>query len=154
MILSGRTTTSVLEESYMEKQVPVRRPLPDDRQALTHKFNIVGYEGYVTVGLYEDGNPGELFIVMAKLNSTVSGFADAFARAVTIALQYGVPLEVIVQEFVGDRFEPSGPVLGGAAEIRFAKSVVDYVARWMGLRFPMAVRAPRSTEDDELSLKR
>ena len=87
---------------------PVRRKLPDERQSITHKFDIAGHEGYITVGLFEDGQPGEIFLVMAKEGSTISGFADAFAQAISYALQYGVPLQVLVDKFSHARFEPSG----------------------------------------------
>ncbi len=112
---------------------PVRRKLPDERQALTHKFDIAGHEGYITAGLYEDGTPGEIFLVMAKEGSTISGFADAFAQAVSYALQYGVPLQVLVDKFSHVRFEPSG--LTKNPEVRMAKSIVDYVFRWMATKF-------------------
>jgi ribonucleoside-diphosphate reductase alpha chain len=112
---------------------PVRRKLPDERQAITHKFDIAGHEGYITVGLFEDGTPGEIFLVMAKEGSTISGFADAFAQAISYALQYGVPLQVLVDKFSHVRFEPSG--LTKNPEVRFAKSIVDYVFRWMAAKF-------------------
>jgi ribonucleoside-diphosphate reductase alpha chain len=112
---------------------PVRHRLPDERRALTHKFEIGGHEGYITVGLYEDGQPGEIFLVMAKEGSTISGFADAFAQAVSYALQYGVPLQVLVDKFTHVRFEPSGMTRN--PEVRFAKSIVDYVFRWMAAKF-------------------
>jgi len=112
---------------------PERRKLPDERRAITHKFDIAGHEGYITVGLYEDGQPGEIFLVMAKEGSTISGFADAFAQAVSYALQYGVPLQVLVDKFTHVRFEPSGMTRN--PEIRFAKSIVDYVFRWMATKF-------------------
>jgi ribonucleoside-diphosphate reductase alpha chain len=112
---------------------PVRRKLPDERQAITHKFDIGGHEGYITVGLYEDGAPGEIFLVMAKEGSTISGFADAFAQAISYALQYGVPLQVLVDKFSHVRFEPSGMTRN--PEVRFAKSIVDYVFRWMATKF-------------------
>ena len=112
---------------------PVRRKLPDERQAITHKFDIAGHEGYITVGLFEDGTPGEIFLVMAKEGSTISGFADAFAQAISYALQYGVPLQVLVDKFSHVRFEPSGMTRN--AEVRFAKSIVDYVFRWMATKF-------------------
>ncbi len=112
---------------------PVRRKLPEERQAITHKFDIGGHEGYITVGLYEDGTPGELFLVMAKEGSTISGFADAFAQAVSYALQYGVPLQVLVDKFSHMRFEPSGMTRN--PQIRFAKSIVDYVFRWLATKF-------------------
>lgn len=112
----------------------VRSKLPEERQAITHKFDICGHEGYITVGLYEDGTPGELFLVMAKEGSTLSGFADAFAQAVSYCLQYGVPLSVLVEKFSQMRFEPSGMTRN--PHVRFAKSIVDYVFRWMAARFP------------------
>jgi len=112
---------------------PVRRKLPDERHALTHKFDIQGHEGYITVGLFEDGQPGEIFLVMAKEGSTISGFADAFAQAISYALQYGVPLQALVDKFSHVRFEPSGMTKN--PEIRFAKSIVDYIFRWMASKF-------------------
>jgi ribonucleoside-diphosphate reductase alpha chain len=112
---------------------PRRRRLPDERAAITHKFDIAGHEGYITVGLYEDGLPGELFIVMAKEGSTISGFADAFAQAISYALQYGVPLQDLVDKFSHVRFEPSGMTRN--PDVRFAKSIVDYIFRWMASKF-------------------
>ena len=112
---------------------PIRRRLPDERASFTHKFDIAGHEGYITAGLYEDGSPGEIFLVMAKEGSTISGFADAFAQAISYALQYGVPLQVLVDKFSHARFEPSGMTKN--PEIRFAKSIVDYVFRWMAAKF-------------------
>jgi ribonucleoside-diphosphate reductase alpha chain len=112
---------------------PARHRLPDERQAITHKFDIAGHEGYITVGLYEDGMPGELFIVMAKEGSTISGFADAFAQAISYALQYGVPLQDLVDKFSHVRFEPSGMTRN--PDVRFAKSIVDYIFRWMAAKF-------------------
>jgi ribonucleoside-diphosphate reductase alpha chain len=112
---------------------PTRHKLPDERKALTHKFDIAGHEGYITVGLYENGQPGEIFLVMAKEGSTISGFADAFAQAISYALQYGVPLQALVDKFSHVRFEPSGMTRN--PEIRFAKSIVDYIFRWMASKF-------------------
>ncbi len=112
---------------------PVRRKLPDERHALTHKFDIAGHEGYITAGLFEDGTPGEIFLVMAKEGSTISGFADAFAQAISYALQYGVPLQVLVDKFSHVRFEPAGMTKN--PEIRFAKSIVDYIFRWLATKF-------------------
>jgi ribonucleoside-diphosphate reductase alpha chain len=111
----------------------VRRRLPDERHSLTHHFSIGGQEGYVTVGLYEDGMPGEMFIRMAKEGSTVSGLMDSFATAVSLALQYGVPLEVLCDKFSPTRFEPSG--WSGNPQIGYAKSLMDYLFRWLELRF-------------------
>ena len=112
---------------------PVRRKLPDERRAITHKFDIAGHEGYITVGLFEDGAPGEIFLVMAKEGSTISGFADAFAQAISYSLQYGVPLQVLVDKFSHQRFEPAG--LTKNPDVRVAKSIVDYVFRWMATKF-------------------
>ena len=112
---------------------PVRRKLPDERHAITHKFDIQGHEGYITVGLFENGQPGEIFLVMAKEGSTISGFADAFAQAISYALQYGVPLASLVDKFSHVRFEPSGMTRN--PEIRFAKSIVDYIFRWLASKF-------------------
>ena len=112
---------------------PVRRRLPEERNAITHKFDIAGHEGYITVGLFEDESPGEIFLVMAKEGSTISGFADAFAQAVSYALQYGVPLQVLVDKFSHVRFEPSG--MSKNREVRFAKSIVDYIFRWLATKF-------------------
>jgi ribonucleoside-diphosphate reductase alpha chain len=123
----------VAEAAAQLVQRPVRRRLPDERQAITHKFDIAGHEGYITIGLYEDGSPGEIFLVMAKEGSTISGFADAFAQAISYALQYGVPLQVLVDKFSHVRFEPSGMTQN--PEVRFAKSIVDYVFRWMATKF-------------------
>jgi ribonucleoside-diphosphate reductase alpha chain len=112
---------------------PVQRKLPVERNALTHKFSIAGHEGYITVGMYDDGSPGEIFINMSKEGSTVSGLMDAFARAISYALQYGVPLEVLVDKFTHTRFEPSG--FTGNQAIPYAKSITDYIFRWLALKF-------------------
>ena len=112
---------------------PVRRKLPDERHALTHKFSIGGHEGYVTVGLYEDGTPGEVFITMAKEGSTISGLMDSFATAISYNLQYGVPLKFLVDKFGHVRFEPSGWT--GNQQIPYAKSIPDYIFRWLGSKF-------------------
>jgi ribonucleoside-diphosphate reductase alpha chain len=107
--------------------------LADERASITHKFDIAGHEGYITVGLFPDGTPGEIFLTMAKEGSTISGFADAFAQAISYALQYGVPLPVLVDKFSHARFEPSGMTKN--PEVRFAKSIVDYIFRWMATKF-------------------
>ena len=104
----------------------VRRHLPDERRALTHHFSIAGQEGYLTVGVYEDGLPGEIFITMAKQGSTISGLMDAFATVVSLALQHGVPLRVLCDKLSHMRFEPSG--WSGNPKIGYAKSLMDYVA--------------------------
>ena len=110
-----------------------RRKLPSERSSITHKFSVGGHEGYITVGMYADGQPGEIFIKMAKEGSTLSGIMDAFALSVSISLQYGVPLRALVDKFVNSRFEPSGYT--GNPKIRYAKSVVDYIRRWLGAKF-------------------
>jgi ribonucleoside-diphosphate reductase alpha chain len=124
---------AVAEAAVAAMPRPVRRKLSDERHSLTHKFDIAGHEGYITVGLFDDGQPGEIFLVMAKEGSTISGFADAFAQAISYALQYGVPLQVLVDKFSHARFEPSGMTRN--AEVRFAKSIVDYIFRWMATKF-------------------
>ncbi len=110
-----------------------RRRLPDERRAITHKFSIDGHEGFLTVGLYEDGQPGEIFLLMAKEGSTISGLMDSFAQAVSVALQYGVPLQILVDKFTHSRFEPSGFTKN--PEIPMAKSVMDYIFRWLASKF-------------------
>ena len=112
---------------------PVRRRLPDTRHSITHKFSIEGHEGYITVGTYEDGSPGEIFITMAKEGSTISGMMDAFATSISLTLQYGVPLKDLVNKFGHMRFEPAGMTQN--REIPVAQSVVDYVFRWLGSQF-------------------
>jgi ribonucleoside-diphosphate reductase alpha chain len=112
---------------------PLRRRLTDTRQALTHKFDIAGHEGYLTVGLFEDGQPGELFITMAKEGSTIGGLMDSIGTLTSMAFQYGVPLEALVRKFAHQRFEPSGFTKN--AEIRNASSITDYVFRWLALQF-------------------
>ncbi len=112
---------------------PQRRRLPDERRAITHHFSVGGQEGYLTVGLYEDGVPGEVFIKMAKEGSTVSGLMDAFATAVSLALQYDVPLKVLCEKFSHMRFEPSG--WSGNPDIGYATSIMDYLFRYLRWRF-------------------
>jgi ribonucleoside-diphosphate reductase alpha chain len=112
---------------------PHRKRLPDTRQSITHKFSISGHEGYITVGLFEDGRPGELFITMAKEGSTIGGLMDAFGTSVSMSLQYGVPLEDYVRKFSHMRFEPQGYTKN--PDIRIAKSVIDYIFRWLGIQF-------------------
>ncbi len=128
-------STSTEADKAATKQVPVprRERLPDTRQSITHKFNVAGHEGYITVGLYDDGRPGELFITMAKEGSTIGGLMDCFGTAVSMSLQYGVPLEVYVGKFSHTRFEPMGHTKN--PDIRIAKSIVDYIFRWLGITF-------------------
>jgi ribonucleoside-diphosphate reductase alpha chain len=111
----------------------VRHRLPEERASITHKFSIAGHEGYITVGLYPTGQPGEIFIKMAKEGSTVSGLMDAFATSISLALQHGVPLKVLCEKFAHTRFEPSGWT--GNEQIGYAKSLMDYIFRWLNLRF-------------------
>ncbi|MEK7170925.1 MAG: vitamin B12-dependent ribonucleotide reductase [Patescibacteria group bacterium] len=122
-------------ERIVEKVVyaPKRRRLADERRSITHKFLISGHKGFITVGLYEDGQPGEIFVTMAKQGSTISGLMDAFAKSISIGLQYGVPLAMIVRQFANSRFEPYGFTTN--PQIRIAKSIIDYIARYLGLKF-------------------
>ena len=120
-----------IEERIVER--PLRRRLPNTRRSITHKFNVAGHEGYLTVGLYEDGMPGELFITMAKEGSTIGGLMDSLGTAISVALQYGVPTESLVHKFTHQRFEPAG--MTDNRDIPFAKSLVDYIFRWMGMEF-------------------
>lgn len=136
----GSKSTQVLStksetEKSTEKQTPAprRERLPDTRRSITHKFSVAGHEGYITVGMYPDGRPGELFITMAKEGSTIGGLMDCFGTAVSMSLQYGVPLEVYVNKFSHTRFEPIGHTPN--PDIRFAKSIVDYIFRWLGITF-------------------
>lgn len=119
---------------------PMRRKLPDERQAITHKFSIAGHEGYITVGLYPDGQPGEIFLTMSKEGSTISGLMDSFATAISLALQYGVPLQTLVDKFAHTRYEPSG--FTNNPDIRVARSLSDYIFRWLGVKFLNADTRP------------
>lgn len=112
---------------------PLRRKLPDERQSLTHKFSVGGHEGYITIGLYPDQTPGEIFITMSKEGSVVSGLMDSFATAISLALQYGVPLKTLVDKFMHTRFEPAG--FTGNPDIPMAKSIMDYLFRYLALKF-------------------
>jgi len=125
-------TEGLVDESA-EPPRAVRHRLPDERLSITHKFKVGGHEGYLTVGLYKNGMPGELFITMAKEGSTVSGLMDSFACAVSIALQHGVPLKLLCEKFAHTRFEPSG--WSNNPDIGYAKSIMDYIFRWLQLRF-------------------
>ncbi len=132
---AGNERIAAPVEKIVEKIVerPMRRRLPDTRPSLTHKFSVAGHEGYLTVGLYEDGLPGELFITMAKEGSTIGGLMDSLGTAISVALQYGVPVESLVNKFSHQRFEPAG--MTNNRDIPFAKSLVDYIFRWMGMEF-------------------
>jgi ribonucleoside-diphosphate reductase alpha chain len=124
--------TSLKEKAKLEAR-PVRRRLPDERRSITHKFSVGGHEGYITVGMYDDGTPGEIFITMAKQGSTISGLMDAVATGSSIALQYGVPLSALVKKFSHTRFEPAG--FTNNKDVPIAKSVIDYIFRWLGCKF-------------------
>jgi len=112
---------------------PYRRKLPDERKSITHKFDIAGHEGYITVGMYDDGYPGEIFVSMSKQGSTISGLMDSFATAISYALQYGVPIQFLVDKFAHMRFEPSGFTKN--PQIPYAKSIIDYLFRWLASKF-------------------
>ncbi|HCC58907.1 MAG TPA: vitamin B12-dependent ribonucleotide reductase, partial [Solibacterales bacterium] len=141
-------------EKVTEKVVyrPVRRKLPDERQSITHKFSIGGHEGYITVGMYEDGQPGEIFITMAKEGSTISGLMDSFATAISYNLQYGVPLKFLVDKFGHVRFEPSGWT--GNQQIPYAKSIPDYIFRWLASKFLGAEYATTGEAGESGALRR
>jgi len=132
---AAATAAPAATPAVIEKVVyrPQRRKLPDERLSITHKFSIAGHEGYFTVGMFEDGTPGELFITMAKEGSTISGLMDSFATAISYGLQYGVPLKFYVDKFAHVRFEPSGWT--GNKQIPYAKSIMDYIFRWMGAKY-------------------
>ena len=130
------TAASTQNADALDSKAPpraVRHRLPAERASVTHKFALGGHEGYITVGLYPNGSPGEIFIRMAKEGSTVSGLMDSFATAISLALQHGVPLKVLASKFAHTRFEPSGWT--GNEQIGYAKSIMDYIFRWMEIRF-------------------
>jgi len=153
--LSTKSESKKAEEAEAAKVVEkvvykVRRErLPDTRNSVTHKFSIAGHEGYINVGLYPDGRPGEVFITMAKEGSTIGGLMDSFGTAISLSLQYGVPLEVLVNKFSHTRFEPNGHTTN--PEIRIAKSVVDYIFRWMGLTFLAGYREEQKAKAELIS---
>lgn len=141
-----------IKELRRRSAAPARHRLPDTRKALTHKFDIAGHEGYITVGLYEDGSPGELFITMAKEGSTIGGLMDTIGTLVSMAFQYGVPLETLVKKFAHQRFEPSGFTKN--ADIPIAKSITDYLFRWLACEFIPGYRQANSpAAQPELPLK-
>lgn len=122
----------------------VRHKLQDERNAITHKFSIAGHEGYVTVGLYPNGQPGELFVTMSKEGSTISGLMDSMALAVSVGLQHGVPLKTFIDKLAHTRFEPSGWT--GNPKIGMAHSIMDYIFRWLDLRFQTPQQQPLFAE--------
>ena len=134
------------EAAYQYFQESLHR-LPDTRESLTHKFNVAGHEGYLIVGLYEDGTPGELFITMAKEGSTIGGLMDSLGTAISVALQYGVPVQSLVNKFAHQRFEPMGITTN--SDIPFAKSLVDYIFRWLGIQFIEGYREQNSPNRGE-----
>jgi ribonucleoside-diphosphate reductase alpha chain len=127
------TSNQILPEQRELFARQQREKMPVERASVTHKFSVGGHEGYLTVGMYEDGRPGEIFIKMSKEGSTLSGVMDGLALTVSLGLQYGVPLKVFVDKLVNTRFEPSG--ITANPNIRFVSSVLDYIARWLGGRF-------------------
>src|SRR5205085_5011044 len=139
-------THTHIVEKIVERIVerPLRRRLPDTRHAMTHKFDVAGHEGYITVGLYEDGQPGEVFIRIAKEGSTIGGLMDTIATLVSVSLQYGVPVESLVRKFEHVRFEPSGMTRN--ADIPMAKSLVDYIFRWLAMEFIPGYRAANAPQ--------
>lgn len=144
------TAAPAAAPQIVEKVVyrPIRHKLPDERQSLTHKFSIGGHEGYITVGMYEDGTPGEVFIAMAKEGSTISGLMDTLATSISYGLQYGVPLKFFVDKFSHVRFEPSGWT--GNQQVPYAKSIIDYIFRWLGARFLGITEANEAGETTKL----
>ena len=133
-MITGASSQGTQTAANDEKaSATVRHRLPDERQSLTHKFSIAEHEGYLTVGMYEDNQPGEIFLVMAKEGSTISGLMDAFATAISMALQYGVPLPALVEKFTHTRYEPSGFTKN--RRIPYAKSITDYIFRYLASKF-------------------
>ncbi|MEE2685075.1 MAG: vitamin B12-dependent ribonucleotide reductase [Planctomycetota bacterium] len=149
--LATQTEGSKDEEQQEREARPRRERLPDTRQSVTHKFNVGGHEGYINVGLYPDNRPGELFITMAKEGSTIGGLMDSFGTAISMSLQYGVPLEVLVNKFSHSRFEPMGYTTN--PDIRIAKSVVDYIFRFLGITFLPGYREATSNIANQVSGK-
>ncbi len=141
---------NLVEQLRQEAGQPLRRRLPETRTAITHKFDIAGHEGYLTVGLFENGQPGELFITMAKEGSTIGGLMDGIGTLTSLALQYGVPLEALVKKFAHQRFEPSGFTKN--PEIRNASSIIDYVFRWMAIQFIPGYREANSPNRNQPEL--
>ncbi len=131
-VAEGKSEKIEFSEVTITKK-PIRHKLPAERHSITHKFSIAGHEGYFTVGLYEDGTPGEFFIKMSKEGSTLSGIMDALALSISLNMQYGVPLEVLISKFTHSRFEPAGMTSNN--EIPMVKSIMDYIGRWLAIKF-------------------
>jgi ribonucleoside-diphosphate reductase alpha chain len=147
--LAERVATLIRENDDLRKksETRVRRKMEDTRMSLTHKFEIAGHEGYITVGLYPDGQPGEVFVQMSKEGSTIGGLMDTVATLTSISLQYGVPLESLVNKFAYQRFEPSGYTKN--PDIRTAHSITDYIFRWMGCEFIKGYREATSPDNHQ-----
>src|SRR5258707_816463 len=150
--LSARIKELEAEVAHLQDQAgkPLRRRLSDTRTAITHKFDIAGHEGYLTVGLFEDNQPGELFITMAKEGSTIGGLMDGLGTLTSLALQYGVPMEALVRKFAHQRFEPSGFTRN--PDIRNASSITDYVFRWLAMQFVPGYREANSPNRNQPEL--
>jgi ribonucleoside-diphosphate reductase alpha chain len=140
-LVSPAATSEPTQQDDLSGPPPANRHrLPDERSAITHHFSIAGHEGYLTVGLYPNGKPGEIFIRMAKAGSTIAGLMQSFGTVVSVALQHGVPLQVLVGKLSHTRFEPSGWT--GNQELGYAKSIMDYIFRWLELRFLSGTQLP------------
>jgi ribonucleoside-diphosphate reductase alpha chain len=140
-LVSPATTSEPIGQEHLSGPPPANRHrLPDERAAITHHFSIAGHEGYLTVGLYPNGKPGEIFIRMAKEGSTIAGLMESFGTVVSVALQHGVPLQVLVGKLSHTRFEPSGWT--GNEQLGYAKSIMDYIFRWVELRFLSGTQLP------------
>jgi ribonucleoside-diphosphate reductase alpha chain len=140
-LVSSALTNEPTEQEDLSGPPPANRHrLPDERSAITHHFSIAGHEGYLTVGLYPNGKPGEIFIRMAKEGSTIAGLMESFGTVVSVALQHGVPLRVLVGKLAHTRFEPSGWT--GNQQLGYAKSIMDYLFRWLELRFLSGTQLP------------
>ncbi|TSC98921.1 MAG: ribonucleoside-diphosphate reductase alpha chain [Candidatus Peregrinibacteria bacterium Greene1014_49] len=150
----AKESKEVIVEKIVERiviqEVPRRRKLPDERLSLTHKFSVAGHEGYMHVGMYEDGTPGEMFVKMSKEGSTLSGVMDTLALSLSMNLQYGVPLEVLCEKLVGAKFDPAGMTMN--KEIPMVKSLMDYMGRWMALKFLSKEKAKRFHNADLVDL--
>jgi ribonucleoside-diphosphate reductase alpha chain len=140
-LVSPTPTRKPTEQADLSGPPPANRHrLPDERSAITHHFSIAGHEGYLTVGLYPNGKPGEIFVRMAKAGSTIAGLMECFGTVVSVALQHGVPLQVLVGKLSHTRFEPSGWT--GNEQLGYAKSIMDYLFRWLELRFLSGTQLP------------